>query len=275
MQESSSSPGSEDSEEFNEKENAKDDSLLQVMRSPSPLSIEVFKALFLNNTMKDVGDNTTMEEMIELSSLNDLYFRRPVAYKERLLQRILYYREVFCDPESTRYFVQPGEVEYGGLGLFASKDIARGEFIPLFGFGTTSAALDFKAFPNAEKLERHIDEKEEMVLDINKLKTQRVIHASYDAGNITDYDSYREVVKSLDSMYPNLNHGSAEGLGRVAAELFGKMRGVDYKALKEIEKLNAAIETQGHTLGDLREKNDLKSRERSLVNKQQEDLYQG
>jgi hypothetical protein len=34
-----------------------------------------------------------------------------------------------------------------------------------------------------------------MVLDINKLKTQRVIHASYDATNITDYDTYREVVK--------------------------------------------------------------------------------
>jgi hypothetical protein len=41
----------------------------------------------------------------------------------------------------------------------------------------------------------------------------------------------------------------------VAAELFGKMKGVDYKALKEIERLNTGIEKQGRILGDLREKN--------------------
>jgi hypothetical protein len=80
-----------------------------------------------------------------------------------------------------------------------------------------------------------------MIMDINRLKTIRVIHASYDASEVTDYEAYRAVVNSLSAKQPSLDHGSAEGLGRVAAELLRKMRGVDYKSLKEIDRLSTAI----------------------------------
>ena len=49
---------------------------------------------------------------------------------------------------------------------------------------------------------------------------------------------------------------------------------MDHAALREIEKLTAAIDSKTATLKGLKEKNEQKSRERSLVNKQQEDLYQ-
>jgi hypothetical protein len=81
-----------------------------------------------------------------------------------------------------------------------------------------------------------------MILDINKLKTQRVIHSSFDGSDITDYDSYKRVVKGIVDDRPNLNHGQTDGLGRVVVELWGKVKNVDYKALKQIERLNEVIE---------------------------------
>ena len=108
-----------------------------------------------------------------------------------------------------------------------------------------------------------------MILDINKLKTQRVIHSSYDSSSITDFQSYKEVLKQLNTQYPNLNHGSAEGFGKLAAELFSKTGGIDYKVLRQIDKLKAAKTQQETILNNLKEKNDKKSRERAQVNRQQ------
>lgn len=75
-------------------------------------------------------------------------------------------------------------------------------------------------------------------------------------------------------MYPTLNHGQTEELGKVGAELFLKMKNVDYKSLKQIERLNEAIEAESRVLADLMQKNNQKSKERSLVDKQNEELYQ-
>ena len=52
------------------------------------------------------------------------------------------------------------------------------------------------------------------------------------------------------------------------------MKNVDYKSLKQIERLNEAIEAESRVLADLMEKNSQKSKERSLVSKQNEELYQ-
>ena len=109
-----------------------------------------------------------------------------------------------------------------------------------------------------------------MILDINKLKTQRVIHSSYDSSSITDFQSYKTVLKQLNTQYPNLNHGSAEGFCKLAAELFSKTGGgIDYKVLRQIDKLKAAKAQQETIFNNLKEKNDQKSRERAQVNKQQ------
>lgn len=80
-----------------------------------------------------------------------------------------------------------------------------------------------------------------MVLDINKLKTQRIVNSSFDAKEISDYEGYKRVVDHVRKMYPTLNHGQTEELGKVGAELFVKMKNVDYKSLKQIERLNEAI----------------------------------
>lgn len=52
------------------------------------------------------------------------------------------------------------------------------------------------------------------------------------------------------------------------------MKSVDYKALKEIERLNGTIEAQTAVLRELKSKNEQKSKERSQANKEQEQFYQ-
>lgn len=54
----------------------------------------------------------------------------------------------------------------------------------------------------------------------------------------------------------------------------GRMKGVDYKSLKEIEHLSAVIHEQERVHADLKAKNDQKSKQRAQVNQKQEDLYQ-
>jgi hypothetical protein len=112
-----------------------------------------------------------------------------------------------------------------------------------------------------------------MILDINKLKTQRTIHSAYDPANFTTHDSWKSLLQKVKAK--SLNHGSAEGLGRAATDLLDNLGGgMDHAALREIERLNTAVDSKAVTLKGLKEKNEQKSRERSLVNKQQEDLYQ-
>ncbi len=72
-----------------------------------------------------------------------------------------------------------------------------------------------------------------MILDINKLKTQRFIHSAYDPANFTTYDNWKSLVQKVKAK--SLNHGSAEGLGTAAVDLFDNLGGgVDHAALREI-----------------------------------------
>lgn len=56
-----------------------------------------------------------------------------------------------------------------------------------------------------------------MILDINKLKTQRMINSAYDPAHFTSYDHWKSLVQKVKAK--SLNHGSAEGLGRAGSDL--------------------------------------------------------
>jgi hypothetical protein len=56
-----------------------------------------------------------------------------------------------------------------------------------------------------------------MILDINKLKTQRTINSAYDPAHLTSYDHWKTLVQKVKAK--SLNHGSAEGLASAASDL--------------------------------------------------------
>lgn len=78
---------------------------------------------------------------------------------------------------------------------------------------------------------------------------------SYEPSQLTNAEAYRAAVKKVNSQYPNLTHGRAEGLGKINVEFFKRLKNVDYKVIREIERLSQLIDNQQNALAQLKEKN--------------------
>ena len=146
-----------DEDEFDLKKNGQLDSALQVNRNNVPLSIEVFRGLFLKNTIKNINSTTLIEELENLSGYDGVDYCSRKATYQRLLKRVLYYKKILLKEDIDNGSILYADViEFGsgsgnyGLGVFSRIAISRGALIPLYGWQTNVAAVNFAAYPVVE-----------------------------------------------------------------------------------------------------------------------------
>lgn len=96
------------------------------------------------------------------------------------------------------------------------------------------------------KLERHIAEKEQIIMDINRKKTEQVILEDYDQKEVGNIKYYRQFVELIEKEHKELTHGRAEIIARVNSQFYIKSNtsnSIELQTLRAIEALKDSITT--------------------------------
>ena len=97
----------------------------------------------------------------------------------------------------------------------------------------------------SDKLERHITEKEQMIMEINVNKTEQTIEDLYDRDRIGDVDYYRSFTQAISRQHQHLNHGKSEVMAKINTEFYLKAKGgnnnPEYAVMKAIDKIKSEI----------------------------------
>jgi len=113
------------------------------------LSVEYFRALVLRDTVQNINENTTVEELKNLTGITNIYFEKKSVFKTGLLNKLLYYKRVLVDDTNTSGIKV--EIVYfnntKGLGIFATRRYQRNSIIELFGYASNKKGVHQDMFP--------------------------------------------------------------------------------------------------------------------------------
>ena len=126
-----------------------------------------------------------------------------------------------------------------------------------------------------EKLERHIAEKERMLLEINAKKTEAAILDAYSGREISNVEHYRGLMSRMSRDYAHLSHHRAEILGKINCDFYTGTKSsnnIDYRIMKEVENLKQSITDRKQVLQQFVAENAEVTKKQSHLHQSQQEL---